>query len=279
MPEAAYKEGALNGESVVFGGNTMDGVTPFGYGCDGCDPPTTLAAYKTQMALHWGASAATVMQQYPPSRFQNNPAFAFVRADADANIVCPNLAQARWAAAKGCRVYPSTCFEARTYLFGYSQKSIRECDIIYSRDVAECKTVDPKTQACVAPGPHAGMHNGAALAKGWKGGGWASHCTEFPFIFGTQKGNSAWNSSLQQECPFVGGAENDLVRLMQGWWGALIKNTATKTHKPELPAPYWEPVAAKADAGSTACLAIELGNTTLQTAVRESDCRFWAQFS
>jgi hypothetical protein len=42
QPEDLYKKGKLNAKHVVFGANSMDGVTPFGYACDGygvCPPP------------------------------------------------------------------------------------------------------------------------------------------------------------------------------------------------------------------------------------------------
>ena len=81
-------------------------VSVFGYACPGCSPPNTTQGWPAAMALHWGPSSAAVMAQYPLSRFDGEATTAFVRADADANVVCPAIVQARLAAAVRWHPHP-----------------------------------------------------------------------------------------------------------------------------------------------------------------------------
>ena len=100
QPVERYKSGqGWNVDAAIFGSNTMDGVSVFGYACPGCSPPNTTQGWAAAMALHWGNASAAVMTQYPLSRFDGEAVTAFVRADADANVVCPAIIQARLAAA------------------------------------------------------------------------------------------------------------------------------------------------------------------------------------
>ena len=117
------------------------------------------------MNAHWGAMAPAVMQQYPLSRFNGEAVTAFVRADADAMVVCPSWQQAKWAAGGTFTAGADTTTDVGAggasgggegsavrsfaYLFDYSKARIRPCDI--------CADIDDDMHNPIAPGKNCTM--------------------------------------------------------------------------------------------------------------------------
>lgn len=131
------------------------------------------------MSVHWGLDwAQSVEDQYPLKRFQNEPVSSFIRADADANVVCPSYIQARLAAK-----VPGTAVFA--YLYDYSMARIRPCDLSANIHDDVHNPIAPGN--CTVPG-----HCGEI--------GWASHGTDIPLVFGTQVGAANWDETKEQHC-------------------------------------------------------------------------------
>lgn len=76
----------LNAETILIGSVSMDGMMPF----FGMDIPKKRDMFGPMMAIHWRKTTSQVMNFYNLTSF-DLPQVAFVRADADANVVCPSL--------------------------------------------------------------------------------------------------------------------------------------------------------------------------------------------
>ena len=277
QPEELYKQGKVNVKKAIFGANSMDGVTPFGYACDGCTPPPNASGWPEAMRAHWGSAADAVMKQYPLSRFNGEVATAFVRADADAMVVCPSFQQAKWlAAAPGASAW--------SYLFDYSKDRIRPCDI--------CADIDDNMHNPIAP-------NNCTIAGQCSEVGWASHCAELPFVWGTTNGAAPWDSGLTLTCEFT-AAEEAFVAEVQGYWKSFFhtgKPTAADSDWPAVaPAPDVAAAAAARttngsatvgvaasgaarSAGASAAFTVRLidilGSKAAAMKERNADCEFW----
>jgi len=258
QPEELYKQGKVNVKQAIFGANSMDGVTPFGYACDGCTPPANASGWPEAMKAHWGPMADAVMKQYPLSRFNGEVATAFVRADADAMVVCPSFRQAQWvAAAPGASAW--------SYLFDYNKDVIRPCDI--------CADVNDNMHNPIAP-------NNCTIPGQCSEVGWASHCAELPFVWGTTNGAAPWDSGLTLTCEFT-DAEKPFVAELQGYWKSFFY-----TGQPTAAAADWPAVApaahnssralgAGAGAGFVVRLIDILGSKATVMKERNADCDFW----
>ena len=181
----------------------------------------------------------------PGHRRGGQPASAFVRADADANVVCPSFWLAEYAAKKAHAAY--------AYLFDYWIDRIRFCDV--SADV------DDNMHNLVSP------HN--CTVRGECGEvGWASHCTELPFLWGTEQGAAPWDSTRILHCPFS-KPERELSDRMQGFWRSFFA-----TGRP-ADATRWPPVPAAGD--FAAILLDHDGAAPSHDAIarRKADCDFW----
>lgn len=245
QPEVYMQRGKFNVKNAVFGANSMDGVIPFGYTCDGCSAPADTKGWKPAMQAHWGPISSRVLAQYPLERFRGEAAPAFVRADADATVVCPSFFQAVYAsAAQGVKAW--------SYLFDYSGQNIRPCDI--SADISD------------------GMHNPISPAncthKGQCGDvGWASHCAELPFVFGTTEGASPWDSSKRMVCRFS-AIEERLKEEVMTFWKDMITTGA--------PAPTAGWPAVDLHSGKFEAMLIDReGSEATDLGDRANDCSFW----
>ena len=110
-PEAAWKAGAIVPSALIVGYTSKDGTSAF-YGTAptlGNIPPdpkqTDAAAYQAALAAAWGKHAAAVEMQYPLAEYDGSPQAAYIQADADAFVICPAFAIARWAAQAGLDVW------------------------------------------------------------------------------------------------------------------------------------------------------------------------------
>ena len=61
--------------------------------------------YFQKLVAAWGALSPAVAARYPLSRFEGSTQAAFVQADGDAYVTCPQLQLARLASAAGARVW------------------------------------------------------------------------------------------------------------------------------------------------------------------------------
>eukprot|EP00041_Stephanoeca_diplocostata_P020449 m.458130 g.458130 ORF g.458130 m.458130 type:complete len:606 (-) comp21581_c0_seq1:234-2051(-) len=204
QPIERYKDGQTNAGFVVFGATSMDGVTPYGYTCDGCSPPATASKWHESMSVHWGPDwAQSVEEQYPLERFQHEPVSSFVRADADANVVCPSYIQARLAAkVQGTQVY--------AYLYEYNMAHIRPCDL--------SANIHDDVHNPIAPG-------NCTVAGHCGEVGWASHGTDIPLVFGTQAGAANWDETKEQYCT-LSADDEALVDTYSRAWEHILYRTA-----------------------------------------------------
>jgi carboxylesterase type B len=161
-PIDRFVSGHINPSRWILGANSMDGVIPFEYDCDGCSAPKTASDWPNDLRLHWGDSlGAKVEAQYALKRFAGAAASAFVRADADGTVVCASYVQAKLASRAN-----TTAF---AYLFDYAKGSVRGCDV--SADVNDTMHSSVAPHNCT---------NDALCGEV----GWASHASELPFVWG-----------------------------------------------------------------------------------------------
>jgi len=191
--EDRFRKGLLNPSRMIIGTTSYDGTAAF-YGTAPTlgfiasdKKQTTPQAWLTAMQMAWGPRAQEVMRQYPLERFEGSPQRAFVRADADAFVVCPS----RRVAALSAKHMP-------TWIYYFEHNTGNNCDVGSSLDVTVPNMTTP---------------------------GWASHGSDVPFWTGQEVGPGDGELTNPVYCPKRAGTpEGDLSQLMRRQLGSFFRN-------------------------------------------------------
>ena len=107
FPAEAFKTGELNGESVLLGINTGDGLMGFPFSIFGAiNKSMSDEAVKAVAQAVWNTSATAVLQRYTTDKYGGRPDAALIAAYRDFSLACPNAQMAQWASANaGLKVF------------------------------------------------------------------------------------------------------------------------------------------------------------------------------
>ena len=102
-----WRSGRINPTALILGYTTKDGTAAF-YGTaptlglvPGDKTQTSAADYQAALASTWGGLADAVAAAYPLPNYGGSPQAAFVQADADVYVICPQRVLAAHAVASG----------------------------------------------------------------------------------------------------------------------------------------------------------------------------------
>jgi len=274
-PADLWAAGAIHPRAMLVGGTSKDGTAAF-YGtaptlgniapdpvCSpgeggrlrerrpvSSPPPPPLAqaqlgdaAYETALKGAWGAAARAVRAHYPLSRFGGSAQAAFVQADADAYVLCPQTEAARMAVAAGVAVWH--------YEFSHFMPSP------------------------TAPG--GGCDNGVELdvVEAGASATWATHGAEVRYVFGSEQNHDTLSGRPRiADCPFS-PAERRLSDEIGAYWAGLAREGDPNSGGGAGGGRAWWP-AYGAGANWTS-LVLGVGGGVARAQLHGSACNFWTQ--
>jgi len=210
--EELWSSGAINPEVLMVSFTSKDGTAAF-YSIAptlGLVAPdknsSTPAGFASKMQAVWGHDADAIMRQYPLHLYPSAAA-AFVQADADAYVICPSRRLARHAAGAGKTVWVSE--------FAHFQPS------------------PSQPRGCSGYGPHGchgfGCDNGVELdvVPGQHTAStqlWASHGSEFHYIFGTETGPDGLGPPNNVTFCNFNKDEAQLSAEMMAYWASFARH-------------------------------------------------------
>lgn len=248
-PADLWAAGAIHPRAMLVGGTSKDGTAAF-YGTaptlgNIAPDPAQLgdAAYETALKGAWGAAARAVRAHYPLSRFGGSAQAAFVQADADAYVLCPQTEAARMAVAAGVAVWH--------YEFSHFMPSP------------------------TAPG--GGCDNGVELdvVEAGASATWATHGAEVRYVFGSEQNHDTLSGRPRiADCPFS-PAERRLSDEIGAYWAGLARGGDPNSGGGAGGGRAWWP-AYGAGANWTS-LVLGVGGGVARAQLHGSACNFWTQ--
>jgi len=266
--EELWRRGEINPEEIMVSFTSKDGTAAFyatapTLGLVTPDENTsTPEGYESKMRTAWGGYAESVLRQYPLAAYPMASA-AFIQADADAYVICPSRRLVRHAVRAGRRTWVSE--------FAHFQPSPRP----------------PRGCSGYGPGGCAGFgcDNGVELdvVPGRHGSEtrlWASHGSEFHYIFGTEHGPDGLGPPNNVTyCSFSQPEAELSQRMMEHWASFARHGDPNVAGGPGAPA--WPPARLSAQ-GSVVVERMRFSvaetdgvPTGLVSGFRDADCDFW----